>query len=71
MTQITITEKQQACLEFLKARPGQFVKPTEVGNALSTAPDGTSPSAWASPILKRLVKRGLVERNERGHYKAK
>lgn len=72
MTQKPLTEKQQAFLDHLKQFPGVFVGPTKIGIALGRKEgEGTSPSAWASPTLKTLVERGLVERNDRGHYKAK
>ena len=48
----------------------EFVSPSVIGRDLMPDYNLSSPSAWASPICKRLVKKGYLLRNERGHYKS-
>ena len=59
-----LTMNQAIVLQFLN-RMNNWVSPTSIGVSLSRGH-----SAWASPICKALVKKGLVERNENGWYRA-
>ena len=47
-----------------------FISPSVIGRELKPGSILSSPSAWASPICKRLVKKGYLLRNDKGHYKA-
>ena len=46
----------------------EFMSPTEIAQKLMSS---AHHSAWASPICLRLVKKGLLERNKKGHYRYK
>jgi len=60
-------------IEYLKGR--DFTSPTEIGEAYGVFKHGPHHfktgyhSAWASPRCKKLVEKGILERNERGHYR--
>ena len=64
-----LTNNEQWVLDYLKGK--DYVSPTEIGYAHTHASGitGEHHSAWASPICLRLVKKGLLLRNEKGHYK--
>lgn len=65
-----LTKNEQWILDYLKGK--DYVSPTVIGksHASVTGSAGfTHHSSWASPICLRLVKKGLLVRNEKGHYK--
>ena len=59
-----ITNQQQWILNYLKDMD-DFVSPTEIGGQYSK----NHHSSWASPKCLKLVKMGLLERNNNGHYR--
>ena len=68
-----LTRNQNNILEYLKKR-NYYVTPTEIGKnvgGMMIGDRGVRGSSWASPICKRLVELGLIERNVSGWYKAK
>ena len=62
-------------LEYLEGR--DFTSPSDIGEAYGIFKHGMFHnrigyhSAWASPRCKKLVGKGLLERNELGHYRLK
>lgn len=69
MTQLRISNEQWIT-EYLKGK--DYTSLTEIGRAHAKALNILSPthhSAWASPICKRMVEKGLLIRNDKGHYK--
>jgi hypothetical protein len=64
------TTSQQCVLDYLKDK--DFTSPSVIGSSHARE-FGFNPwkhhSNWASPICKRLVERGLLERNSKGYYK--
>lgn len=64
-TQEQIKPNEQLVLEYLRGK--KWVSPTKIGYALH--PSRMYGSPWASPICKRLVNKGLLQRNEQGHYR--
>ncbi len=60
-----LTTNEKAVIEFLRGR--DFTSPTQIGYKLHPSRDFGSP--WASPICKRLVSFGYLERNQRGQYR--
>lgn len=61
-----MTNNENLIINYLKEK--NYISPTEIGNKLG--PIG-SHFSWASPICLRLVKKGLLIRNLKGHYKLK
>ena len=62
-----LTNNEQWVLDYLKGK--DYVSPTEIGKIHALAVGSysfTHHSAWASPICLRLVKKGLLLRNEKG-----
>jgi exoribonuclease II len=66
---MTTTISQQWVLDYLKDK--DFTSPSVIGiaHAREFGLGMDHHSAWASPICKRLVERGLLERNNKGHYR--
>ena len=62
-------------LEFLKGK--DFTSPTDIGERYGEYKHGLFHwkscyhSAWASPRCRKLVEKGLLERNKLGHYRLK
>ena len=61
---MNLTSRQKQVLDYLKGR--DWTSPTEIGQAVWRPPHH---SAAASPVCKRLVELGYLERNSRGHYR--
>jgi len=73
-----LTNKQQFVVDYLKEKctlpiNSGWVSPTEVGRiyGIKFLNSFTKHSSTGSPILKKLVKLGYVERNNKGWYKYK
>lgn len=69
-----LSENEENILRYLKSHV-DYISPTQIGHDVGGKVIGYygpyfRHSAWASPICKRLVKKGLVERSEKGWYKA-
>lgn len=63
---------EQWISEYLKNK--DYTSPTEIGFAHAKAfnlSSRTHHSAWASPICKRMVEKGILVRNKEGKYKRK
>jgi hypothetical protein len=58
---------EKSVLIFLAEMSTEFHSPTNIGTKVTGDP--AKHSAWACPILKRLVAKGLVEKNEARHYR--
>lgn len=67
-----MTDNQTRVLDYLRRHPSQYIGPNQIGHDIGgvTAGGLQRHSAWASPICQSLVALGLVERNERGRYRA-
>jgi hypothetical protein len=61
-----ISPNQDLVLQFLASTKGVWFSPTFIAEGIRGKPYHSS---WASPILLRMVEMGLVDRNEKGHYK--
>jgi DNA-binding MarR family transcriptional regulator len=62
-----LTIGQYAVLMYLmRNRNSKYISPTVIGNDVGGA---AKHSAWASPICKALVKKKLITRNAKGHYR--
>jgi DNA-binding IclR family transcriptional regulator len=67
-----LTRNEQEVMALMRSRTivtNDWISPTQIGNKLR--PSRMSHSSWASPICKRLVNKGLLERNEKGWYRLK
>ena len=62
-------------IEYLEGK--NFTSPTDIGIAYGEFMHGPYHlkscyhSGWASPRCKKLVEKGLLERNKLGHYRLK
>lgn len=72
-----LTKKQEWMLNYVKentncanVQGAEYVSPTKVGRAYgeSQGKEGYHSSA-ASPVLLKLTEKGLIERNDQGHYR--
>ena len=70
---MNLTPNEQQILDYLENPARGYVSPTKIAEALGKWESGGryGASSWASPICLQLVRKGLVERNKRGCYKAK
>ena len=59
-----LTGRQQDIVDYLKRK--DWTSPTEIGGKVWGYPHHSS---TASPACKRLVARGVLERNNRGRYR--
>ena len=59
-----VTSRQEEVLEYLRGK--DWTSPTVISGAVW---GGRHHSASASPVCLRLVKKGLLKRNNRGHYR--
>lgn len=67
-----LSTNEQNVLDYLKRWPNDFISPTQIGHVVGGRGKWAyRHSSWASPICKRLVKKGLVERSNEGWYKVK
>ena len=71
-----LSETQKWILDLLEEK--DFTSPSVIGNQYGYYKHGKMfytksgyHSAWASPRCKKLVDMGLLERNEKGHYRLK
>lgn len=66
-----LTPNQRKVSDFLESHRDSFVSPTLIGHSAGGKTSGGHQrhSSWASPICKRLVEFGLVERNVHGEYR--
>jgi len=59
-----LSRRQQDVIEYLQGK--DWTSPTQIGIKVWGFPHHSS---TASPVCLRLVSRGLLERNNRGHYR--
>lgn len=73
-----LTKNEQAIVDYLSAAKrlteDGWIPPTQIGEMVGGGmlpgySGGLRGSSWASPICKRLVRFGLLERNDKGHYR--
>lgn len=65
------TKNEEWIIAYLKDK--DYVSPSVIGleHARTFGYRGVHHSCWASPICLRLVRKGVLIRNDRGHYKLK
>jgi hypothetical protein len=65
---VIMTTQREWILKYLEGRG--WTSPTQIGRAYGDSiHGGNSPSAWASPKCKALVRHGLIDRNDDGWYR--
>lgn len=69
-----MTKTKKFIIKYLKDRG--WCSPTQIGRAYENSKIGdnafhNSHSAWASPKCLQLTAKGILERNEKGHYRLK
>jgi len=67
-----LTHNERNIVDYLKDK--DWVSPTQIGHDVggrieSLYGNRYRHSAWASPICKRLVEKGVLERNDKGRYR--
>lgn len=67
---LKMKEKIQLASEYMQRiqinQGRDWISPTEIGREVGGF---GKHSSYGSPICKEMVKQGLVERNDRGHYR--
>lgn len=63
-------DERDICL-YLKGFPGQFVSFAEISRRAGGKRRYRVEPEWATPILGRLIEKGLVESDSTGHYRLK
>lgn len=71
-----LTKKQEWFINYLrfmsKEAPDQFISPTHIGiQYMKHLGKNVFRTSEASTTLRSMEKKGLVERNNRGHYRIK
>lgn len=65
-----LTPKEKVAIECLFNSNSQFISPGFIGGEIyKQLSVGSGHSSTGSPICKKLVDKGLAERNEKGYYK--
>ena len=54
---------------FLESFPGEFVGTREISRRASGKHRFRENEEWATPVLLRLVEKGLVEDDSKGHFR--
>lgn len=64
-----LTECEKWVVDYLKGK--DYTSPSRIGidHARTFGFSDTHHSSWASPVCKRLVEKGVLIRNPKGHYK--
>jgi hypothetical protein len=63
-------DEREICL-YLKGFPGQFVSYAEISRRAGGKRRYRQEPEWATPILAKLVEKGIIESDSTGHYKLK
>jgi hypothetical protein len=63
-------DEREICL-YLKGFPGQFVSYAEISRRAGGKRRFRHEPEWASPVLSRLVEKGIIESDSTGHYRLK
>src|SRR5215471_17566452 len=63
-------DEREICL-YLKGFPNQFVSYAEISKRAGGKRRYRQDPEWATPILSRLVEKGIVESDSTGHYQLK
>ena len=63
-------DEREVCL-YLKSFPGQFVSLKDIARRAGGKRRYREEPEWATPVLSKLVEKGLVESDSTGHYRLK
>ena len=61
---ITMDEKIRIATEYMRGQDGRWIPPTTIGAVINGGH-----SSVGSPVCKEMVRRGIAERSEKGHYR--
>jgi uncharacterized membrane protein len=62
-------EDERLVLEYLAAFPAVFVSASEIARKAAGRRRCDEEPHWAQPVLAALLDKGLVERDDQGHYR--
>lgn len=65
------TKNEEWIIAYLKDKDYVSLSAIGLEHARTFGYGGAHHSCWASPICLRLVRKGVLIRNDRGHYKLK
>jgi hypothetical protein len=63
-------DEREICM-YLKGFLGQFVSYAEISRRAGGKQRFRQEPEWATPVLARMVERGIIESDSTGHYKLK
>src|SRR5260221_4728743 len=63
-------DERDICL-YLRAFPGEFVSFKDISRRAAGKRRYRNEPAWATPVLPRMVEKGLIESDSTGHYRLK
>jgi len=63
-------DEREICL-YLKGFQGQFVSYAEISRRAGGKRRFRQEPEWATPVLARMVEKGIIESDSTGHYKLK
>ena len=63
-------DERDICL-YLRAFPGEFVSFKDISRRAGGKRRFRNEPEWATPVLSRMVEKGLIESDSTGHYRLK
>ncbi len=63
-------DERDICI-YLKGLPGQFISGREIARRAAGKKRFREQSDWATPVLSRLVEKGIIDSDATGHYRLK
>ena len=63
-------DERDICL-YMKGFPGQFVSFAEISRRAGGKRRYRNEPEWATPVLYRMIEKGIIESDSTGHYRLK
>jgi hypothetical protein len=68
---MTLSPEAVDVINYLKTFPGRYIAMMEISRQAGGRQRFKETPAWAKSLMNPLVEAGIIEMNERGHYRAK